>query len=215
MMLRSHRLARLIAALLMLAGLIVVLERGGLIGWSALLLGAALLLKTSLKPSGLDLMLGSGFAAACVLVWVAAFYYVIHTWESGEVVELVIDTGSGTHTARLWVLDMEEDPLIYYDATAEAAESLLAGKPLQFTRADVVSTRIPRATRIEALPEAEAARILEAMEAKYGDRLAAATVFYGLLGRPRGRVALVASLSRQQDASQALSIRKRPAPARR
>lgn len=89
-----------------------------------------------------------------MFAWVGTLYYVISTYESGEVAELAIDTGNGAHTAR----------------------------------------RIPKATRVDALPEDEANLILEVMRTKYGDRMTAADVNYLMLGRSRDRVAVVANL---------------------
>lgn len=193
-MLKSRRIAFLIAGLTTVAALMLVVDRSGLIAWGTFLIGVALLAKIWLRPSGRDVGLSVGLAVIPVLGWIGTFYYVIATWESGEVVELTIDTGNGTHTARVWVLDVRGYPVVYYDAEREVANALLAGRPLQFTRAGEVSTRIPSATRIEALPEDEANLILEAMGAKYGERMAAADIYYLMLGRSRDRVAVVADL---------------------
>ena len=95
---------------------------------------------------------------------------------------------------RVWVLDTDSAPLIYYDAEPDAAKSLLAGKPLRLTRAGTAGTRIPVATRVDELLEDEANQILLTMQAKYGDRMGAATIYYLMLGRARDRVALVARL---------------------
>ena len=78
---------------------------------------------------------------------------------------------------RRELYDLAADPAEETDlhaAEPEVAASLLAGRPLQFSRAGEVSTRIPDARRIETLAEVEATQILETMEAKYGDRVAAA-----------------------------------------
>jgi len=192
--LKSSKAAFFIAALTTSVALVLLLDRGGLIAWGAFFSGVVLLAKIGLKPSRVDLGFSVGLATISVLAWIGTLYYVISTWESGEVVELNIDTSEGEHTARLWVLDNGGDPIVYYDAEPEVAKFLLAGKPLQFTRAGEVSTRVPRATQAEALPEGEANRILEAMETKYGDRNEAAGIYYSLLGRSRDRVALVVSL---------------------
>ena len=193
--------ARFIAActagLTALVAVILVIDRGGLIAWGALLIGAALLAKIGWKPSRADLGLAIGLASVSVLSWIGTFYYVISTWESGEVVELAIDTDAGAHTARVWVLDVEDETLIYYDAEPEVARALLAGEPLELTREGRTTTRIPEATEVDALPEAEANRIFEAMLAKYGDRVGAADIYYAMLGRSSDRIAVVASLVEQ------------------
>ena len=194
MILKSRVFAAFIAGLIITIALVLLIDRGGLIAWSALFIGLALLAKIWFKPTSRDLALSVGLASIPVLAWIGTFNYVISTWESGEVVELAIDTSEGVHTARLWVLDIGEHPLVYYDAEPVAAKSLLAGKRLQFTRASEISTRIPKATHVDALPEAEANLILEAMGTKYGDRNDAANIYYLMLGRSADRVALVATL---------------------
>jgi hypothetical protein len=194
MILNSRSVAVFIAALTAVIAVILLIDRGGLIACGTLAIGIALLAKIWLKPSDHDLALSIGMVTIPVLAWVGTFYYVISTWETGEVVELYIDTDSGDHTARVWVLDIGTYPLVYYDAESEVAKSLLAGKPLQLTRAGEVSTRIPKATRIDVLPEAESNLIFEAMENKYGDRVGAADIYYLMLGRSRDRVAVVAKL---------------------
>lgn len=196
-MLNPRLIAVFIAALTCLVALPLVLDRGGLIAWAAFLIGAALLAKVWRRPSRADPALSIVLAAFLVLAWLGTRHYVISTWESGEVVELAIDTSNGPHTARVWVLDIEEQPHVYYDAEPEVADALLAGRPLRLTREDEVTTRIPVATRAEALSEGQAGRILEAMESKYGGRVAAADVYYLLLGRSRDRVAVVARLDAQ------------------
>ena len=196
-MLNSKNIATLVTGLATLAALFLVVDRGGLIAWSVLVLGAALLAKIWFKPSKADMGLGIGLASIGVLAWFGTLYYVISTYESGEVVELSIKTNNGAHTARLWVLDIGADPVVYYDADPEVAASLLAGTPLQFTRSGKVSTRIPKATPVATLPEDEANRILSVMESKYRGRTTAADVYYLMLGNPRDRVALIASLTEE------------------
>ena len=192
---KSQRVAVLVAGLTTAAALVLLVDRSGLIAWSTCLAGIALLAKIWFRPHKLDLGLSVALATVPVLAWVGTVYYVISTWESGEVVELTIDTSDGAHTARVWVLDIEPYPTVYYDAEPEVAKSLLSGRALQFTRAGEAGTRIPKATRANDLPEVEANRILEAMQAKYADRVGAADIWYLMLGRSRDRVAVVAYLT--------------------
>jgi len=190
----SRRVAFLIAGLTVAITLVLLIDRGGLVAWTASLLGIALLLKIWLRPSNLDPALSAGLALTTALVWAGTAFYVLATWESAEVVEIAVDTDSGAHTGRVWVLDIGAHPLVYYDAEPEVAQALLAGKPLQLTRAGLVSRRTPRTTRADALPEDEANLVFEAMLSKYGDRVAAADIYYLMLGRSRDRVAVVAYL---------------------
>ncbi len=196
-------LAKVTAGLLLIIGLILVVERGGLIAWSALLGGLVMLAKGWFKPTNNDLVVSLGLALLLGLAWFGTWRYVISTWESGEVVELVIATDAGEHTARLWILDIGAEPLVYYDAPPLAANSLLAGTPVQFTRGGEVSTRTPVARLVDGLAEAEANQVLEAMGTTYGDRNNAATWYYLMLGRSRDRVALVITLVEPQAQSAA------------
>lgn len=190
----SLGIAGFVAGITTATALLLVVDRGGVLAWATLLVGAALLAKIWFKPSRIDPGLSVGLAAVSAMAWVGTFYYVISTWESGEVVELVIDASNGAHTARVWVLDIGEHPLVYYDAEPEVAKSLLEGRPLQLTRAREVSNRIPEATRVDTLPVDEANRIFETMVNKYGDRVGAADIYYSMLGRSRDRIAVVAKL---------------------
>ena len=86
---------------------------------------------------------------------------------------------------------------MYFDTEPNVAESLLAAKPLQFTHKGTKSARTPKATTVDDLSESEKNVIFEAMGTKYGDRMTAVDIYYVLLGRPRGRIALIANLAPQ------------------
>ena len=189
-------MAVIVAAAVSAAALMIVIERGGLIAWTALLLGVGLFLKTLLKPSKLDTGMGIGLALIALAAWFGTHRYVISTWESGEVVELTIGTDTGAHTARLWVLDIGEHPTVYFDAEPELAASLLEGVPVQFTRNGETSRRTPRATRADDLSQETANAVFAAMVEKYGDRNGAADIYYLLLGSSRDRVPVVVELLR-------------------
>lgn len=194
-MMSSTRLpAALVAGTVTVLALLLLIDRGGLIAGSAFIGAGAMLAKLWFKPSANDLWFGAALATILVAAWAGTHYYVISKWESGEVVELTIDTSTGAHTARLWVMDVGRDPVVYYDAEPEVANSLLAGRPVRFTRAGEASIRIPKAKRVDALPADEANLILEAMTSKYAKLNSAAVIYYAVLGRSRGRVALVARL---------------------
>ena len=190
----TTKISLAIIILVMLVALLVVMDRGGLIASATMLAGAGLVAKAWLHPSNRAPAFAISLAIVPVLLSVGAYYYVISSWESGEVVELAFETEEGPHTARLWVMDVGSSPTVYYDAPPEAAKALLAGAPVQFTRNNVTSTRTPQARPVEALPEEEANLILEAMLTKYGDLNGVATVNYLLLGRPTDQVALVVNL---------------------
>jgi len=174
-----------------------ILLRPGLVVWVAAILGTLLLLKLWRRPAlaaKTDIALAGGLITVTVLAWAGTWFYVMSVWESGEVVELAIDTPDGVHTARVWVMDMGSNPVVFYDAEPPIAKALLSGQPLGFTRAGKQSSRIPRAAKAETLPEARQQEVLDAMAEQYGERNSAATVYYLMLGRLRHRVPLVIEL---------------------
>ena len=192
---RSQRIALSIAGLMTISAVYLIASRGGLIAWIMLIAGTALLVKSWVRPAPIDPVLTAASAVTAALIWAATFYYVIATWESGEVVELTINTSDGAHSARVWILDIDGAEAIYYDADPGPATALLAGVPLQLHHGGSIHSRIPDAATVESLSEEQANKVLEAMVAKYGDRVDAAGVFYLLLGRPRDRQAVIAWLN--------------------
>lgn len=193
-MLKNNRGALAAALLMALVGLYFVVERGGAVAWGALLVGVGCGLKSWFKPGARDLLLVGGWALVSVLTSFAAYAYVIGTWESGEVIEMTVDSPSGPHTARVWVMDIASMPTVYYEAPPQVAKALLTGAPVKFVRAGQSSMRTPRATRADELAEEDANRVLGAMDTKYGELNSAAVVYYLLLGSPRDRVSLVVNL---------------------
>lgn len=192
----KQRIALALASTAILVGLMLVISRGGLIAWLTLLLGAALVTKIWLKPSHRDVPLSIGLGLAATVLWFGTLYYVIATYESGEVVELAIPTEAGIHHARLWTFEFDGTETLYYDAPPAAASSLLASTPISLTREkEEAEQRIPIAKLADELSGDDAAAVLTAMEAKYGDRMAASTLYYVLLGRPRDRLAVIVSFA--------------------
>lgn len=128
------------------------------------------------------------------MAWAGTTYHVLSTWESGEVVELGIQTPSGTHTARVWVLESEGALVLLYDAEPEVAEALMRGNPINMERRGHVSLMRPVARRMDDLPEDEVNRVFQLMDEKYGYRNRATDVFYRFLGRERNRVVMIVQL---------------------
>jgi len=189
--LNSRTLALLIQGMMLLVASVLLVDRGGLIAWSIFIVTLGLLIKTWRKPGKTDVRLSLALAMFAGLAWAVTLNYVISTYESGEVVELTVDTVNGVHKARVWIFDGPVDEIAYYDAEPEVADALLSGQPLQFLRGGKVSTRLPKAALADNLSEDEAKRVFDAMSAKYGARMTAADLYYVLLGRPRDRVALI------------------------
>ena len=184
----------LLTSLCFFIALYFAIDRGGVIAWVTLVASVGLLFKLWRKPGTRDFIWNIALAAVPVLLAYGAFKYVIHTWESGEVVELAIETSEGMHHARVWVMDIDGSEVVYYDAPPLAAAALLSGKTVSYNRASQTAKRNPLAQTIDKLDDAEAARILAAMEEKYSAQNHAAAIWYGLLGRPKDRVALIVRL---------------------
>ena len=181
-----------VVASLLVAAAILVIARGGLLAWLGVLVGALLLFKILRRPSPRDAWLSLAILGIWAISWGATWYYVMSSWESGEVVELEID---GTHTARVWVLDMSEGPVMYYDAPPDVASRLLAGAPLAMTRNGEVRRECAAASRVDELPDEQVQPLIDRMEEKYEGRNTATVVFYSILGGRRDRVGLLIQLT--------------------
>lgn len=189
----TERSISLVAAsgLLFVAALLVV-DRGGLLAWTGVALGAALTAKAFLRPEHRDALVFVGVVVVWVVAWAATWAWVRSTWESGEVVELEV---AGRHTARVWVIDTDAGPVMYYDAPPDAVADLLEGAPLVMTRDGQMEEGCADASRVEDLPAERVDALLGQMEEKYADRNAATDVFYVVLGVERDRVGLVVEMA--------------------
>ncbi|MCP5181931.1 MAG: hypothetical protein H6994_18705 [Pseudomonadales bacterium] len=194
MKLNNPTVARWMSGVVLLAALFFIATRGGLIAWVTGVAALVLLAQQRWRPSRWDLGRSIALGGLATMAWVGAWYYVITTYESGEVVELAVDTEDGTRAVRLWVMALPDAPAVYIDAEPGIAESLLAGKPVRLTRAGVTSTRVPRTKRVDGMSDGEADVVYQAMANKYGQRMTASDLYYILLGRPHDRVALLVSL---------------------
>ena len=179
------------AAGLLLAAAFLAIDRNGLLAWLGVGLGVFLLIKCLRRPSPRDAMLAVTVIGVWAACWGAAWKYVESTWESGEVVQLEIE---GAHTARVWVLDGSDGPLMYYDAPPEAASRLLAGAPISMTRNGQLRQACAAATRVDALPKERYDALLDQMLEKYEGLNTATNVFYVVLGGKRDRVGVLVGL---------------------
>lgn len=196
----SSAIAVGVAFLLLAAGVVLIYQRGGILAWLGLLLGAGLLLKSWIRPSNWDLPLGLTASTLWTLAWAAIFYYVISTWETGEVVELTIETPSGGHTARTWIMEEPNAWILYYDAPTQAADALISGAPVAVMRGNApLSFKHYTAVRVDDMPEDEINQLFGLMSKKYGERNAATDVFYGFLGRSRDKIGVVIEIPKGTD----------------
>lgn len=182
------RLATL--GLLITSGCLVYL-RGGILAWLGLVAALLLLAKHFRRPSRTDVLIALGFTVLWAASWVAAWGYVRSTWESGEVVEIGVQVSDKIHTARVWILDVDGEPLMYYDAPPEVGHALLANAPMTIERGDQLVTGCADATSVADLPGEELASVLGVMEEKYQERTRATDIFYSVIGVERDRIGLV------------------------
>ena len=175
--------------LLIASGCLVYLRGGGL-AWSGVIVSVLLLAKHVALPSRRDVFVVLGFAALWAASWPAAWAYVRSTWESGEVVEIDVRISDESHAARVWVLDVDGDWLMYYDAPPRIAQALIAGAPMTVERGERRMEGCANATRVSDMPSEERDALLAVMEAKYGEQGHATTIFYAVLGGRKDRIGL-------------------------
>lgn len=188
----SRVIVAVIASLLLAVGIFLIYERGGILTWLGLILGSTLLLKSWLWPARRDLPLCLALAASWLLAWPAIFYYVISTWETGEVVALTIETPQGDYRARTWILEETNVSILYYDASTAAANALFSNSPIEVLRGgQPLSFDRYEANRIDDMPPDKVERLFALMLDKYGERNAATDFYYGFLGRSRDRIGVV------------------------
>lgn len=191
----NSRIAIGIASMLLIAGIILIYERNGVLAWLSLILGAGIILKAWYRPSNLDLPLAIATPLVIAAAWGNIFYYVISTWETGDVVELNIQTSEGSHIARTWILEEPEALVLYYDAPGLIANALTNGASLQVTRnGNELNFDSYTATREDEMTSGEIDHVFNLMSEKYGDRVDAADIFYGFLGRASDKVGVVIRL---------------------
>lgn len=85
-----------LVGLMTLVALVLVVMRGGILPWSTLVIGIGLLARIILKSHNTSFRTAIAFIVIPLLAWLGTYYYVISTWESGEVVEISVDTNKGT-----------------------------------------------------------------------------------------------------------------------
>ena len=175
---------------LLVASAFLVHLRGGVLAWWGVIAALLMLAKHVARPARRDVVVALCVSALWTASWPAAWGYVRATWESGEVVDLDVRTDEETHTARVWVLDVDDAWLIYYEAPSRIARALLAGAPMTVERGDRRMAGCADAARVSDMPDHERTALLAVMEAKYEAQNHATTIFYALLGSRKDRVGL-------------------------
>jgi len=181
----ADRLATIVFGILLIVAACLLWYRGGLLAWLGAGFAVIGLAKTLIRPATIDLKLALGASVLWALAWAAAAYYVISTWEQGEVVELDIDTAHGVHSARTWIVDDADGPVVIYDTHPDVVAALGQGNRVVLTRGEVVREVAPIIIPDDAL---ELEHIYALFEDKYARLNIATERFYSWMGRRRGRV---------------------------
>ena len=176
--------------LLITSGYLVYL-RGGILAWLGLVAALLLVAKHLRRPSHTDVFIALGFTVLWAASWAAAWGFVLSTWESGEVVDIGVQVSDEIHTARVWILDVDGEPIMYYDAPPKVGHALLADAPMTIKRGDVMLTGCADSISVADLSGEELAAVLGVMEEKYQERTRATDVFYSVIGVERDRIGLV------------------------
>ncbi len=190
-------IAAIIAGLISLLGIVLIWQRGGLFAWIFSITGALLLIEIVIRSR--TTMLKSTMVTACTLtaLWLLTYGSIIGIWETGEVAELNIDTGSEEHQVRVWLLDVKDTIEIFYDAEPDVAEFLLNESKVSLVRNDQTLEFLKvEISTLETAPAEKMNQIFELWNEKYGSRNLATPIYSLMFGRAKDKVALILTLTR-------------------
>ena len=189
-------IAAIIAGLISLLGIVLIWQRGGIFAWIFSITGALLLIEIVIRSR--ITMLKSTVVTACTLtaLWLLTYGSIIGIWETGEVAELKIDTGSEEHQVRVWLLDVNDNIEIFYDAEPDVAEFLLNEPKVSLVRNDQTLEFLKvEISTLETAPAEKMNQILELWNEKYGSRNLATPIYSLMFGRAKDKVALILTLT--------------------
>ena len=190
-------IAAIIAGLISLLGIVLIWQRGGIFAWIFSITGALLLIEIVIRSR--STMLKSTVVTACTLtaLWLLTYGSIIGIWETGEVAELKIDTGSEEHQVRVWLLDVNDNIEIFYDAEPDVAEFLLNEPKVSLVRNDQTLEFLKvEISTLETAPAEKMNQIFELWNEKYGSRNLATPIYSLMFGRAKDKVALILTLTR-------------------
>ena len=190
-------IAPIIAGLMCLLGIVLIWQRGGIFAWIFSITGALLLIEIVI--SSRTTMLKSTMVTACTLtaLWLLTYSSIIGIWETGEVAELKIDTGSEEHQVRVWLLDVNDNIEIFYDAEPDVAEFLLNEPKVSLVRNDQTLEFLKvEISTLETAPAEKMNQIFELWNEKYGSRNLATPIYSLMFGRAKDKVGLILTLTR-------------------
>ena len=190
-------IAAIISGLISLLGIVLIWQRGGLFAWIFSITGALLLIEIVIRSR--TTMLKNTMVTACTLtaLWLLTYSSIIGIWETGEVAELKIDTGSEEHQVRVWLLDVNDNIEIFYDAEPDVAEFLLNEPKVSLVRNDQTLEFLKvEINTLETAPAEKMNQIFELWNEKYGSRNLATPIYSLMFGRAKDKVALILTLTR-------------------
>ena len=190
-------IAAIIAGLISLLGIVLIWQRGGIFAWIFSITGALLLIEIVIRSR--TTMLKNTMVTACTLtaLWLLTYGSIIGIWETGEVAELKIDTGSEEHQVRVWLLDVNDNIEIFYDAEPDVAEFLLNEPKVSLVRNDQTLEFLKvEISTLETAPAEKMNQIFELWNEKYGSRNLATPIYSLMFGRAKDKVALILTLIR-------------------
>ena len=190
-------IAAIIAGLISLLGIVLIWQRGGLFAWIFSITGALLLIEIVIRSR--TTMLKRTVVTACTLtaLWLLTYGSIIAIWETGEVAELRIDTGSEENQVRVWLLDVNDNIEIFYDAEPDVAEFLLNEPKVSLVRNDQTLEFLKvEISTLETAPAEKMNQIFELWNEKYGSRNLATPIYSLMFGRAKDKVALILTLTR-------------------
>ena len=190
-------IAAIIARLISLLGIVLIWQRGGIFAWIFSITGALLLIEIVIRSR--TTMLKRTVVTACTLtaLWLLTYGSIIAIWETGEVAELRIDTGSEENQVRVWLLDVNDNIEIFYDAEPDVAEFLLNEPKVSLVRNDQTLEFLKvEISTLETAPAEKMNQIFELWNEKYGSRNLATPIYSLMFGRAKDKVALILTLTR-------------------
>ncbi len=190
-------IAAIIAGLISLLGIVLIWQRGGIFAWIFSITGALLLIEIVIRSR--TTMLKRTVVTACTLtaLWLLTYGSIIGIWETGEVAELKIDTGIEEHQVRVWLLDVNDNIEIFYDAEPDVAEFLLNEPKVSLVRNDQTLEFLKvEISTLETAPAEKMNQIFELWNEKYGSRNLATPIYSLMFGRAKDKVALILTLTR-------------------
>ena len=190
-------IAAIIAGLISLLGIVLIWQRGGIFAWIFSITGALLLIEIVIRSR--ITMLKRTVVTACTLtaLWLLTYGSIIAIWETGEVAELRIDTGSEENQVRVWLLDVNDNIEIFYDAEPDVAEFLLNEPKVSLVRNNQTLEFLKvEISTLETAPAEKMNQIFELWNEKYGSRNLATPIYSLMFGRAKDKVGLILTLTR-------------------